>query len=28
VTVRESMWRDAKWACWQLGYEKVKVSGV
>ena len=25
VTVRESMWREAKWACGQLGYEKVKV---
>ena len=24
VTVRESMWRDAKWACGQLGYERVK----
>ena len=24
VTVRESMWRDAKWACGQLWYEKVK----
>lgn len=24
VTIRASMWRDKKWACWQLGYEKVK----
>lgn len=24
VTVRDSMWREAKWACGQLGYEKVK----
>ena len=24
VTVRESMWREAKWACGQLGYERVK----
>ena len=24
VTVRDSMWREAKGACWQLGYEKVK----
>lgn len=24
VTVRESMWREAKWACGQLWYEKVK----
>ena len=24
VTVRESMWRDAKWACGQLGYERVE----
>ena len=24
VTVRESMWREAKWACGQLGYELVK----
>lgn len=23
VTVRESMWREAKWACGQLGYERV-----
>lgn len=25
VTVRDSMGREAKWACWQLGYEKVKA---
>ena len=24
VTVRESMWREAKWACGQLSYERVK----
>lgn len=24
VTVRDNMWRKIKWACWQLGYEKVK----
>ena len=24
VTVRESMWREAKWACGQLGYERVR----
>ena len=24
VTVRESMWREAKWACGQLGYERVE----
>jgi len=24
VTVRDSMWREAKGACWQLGYEKIK----
>lgn len=23
VTVRDSMWREAKWACGQLGWEKV-----
>jgi 23S rRNA (adenine2503-C2)-methyltransferase len=23
VTIRDSMWRDAKWACGQLGWEKV-----
>ena len=27
VTVRESMWREAKWACGQLGYERVKWKG-
>ena len=26
VTVRDSMWREAKGACWQLGYEKVKEN--
>lgn len=26
VTVRESMWREAKWACGQLWYERVKKS--
>ncbi len=24
VTIRDSMGREAKWACWQLGYEEVK----
>ena len=24
VTVRDSMWREAKWACGQLGWEKVE----
>lgn len=24
VTKRDIMWDDIKWACWQLGYEKVK----
>lgn len=23
VTVRDTLWRDVKWACWQLGYETV-----
>jgi 23S rRNA (adenine2503-C2)-methyltransferase len=23
VTIRDSMWREAKWACGQLGWEKV-----
>lgn len=23
VTIRDSLWRDVKWACWQLGYEKI-----
>lgn len=23
VTVRDSMWEELKWACWQLGYEKI-----
>jgi 23S rRNA (adenine2503-C2)-methyltransferase len=24
VTIRDSMWRESKWACGQLWYEKVK----
>jgi 23S rRNA (adenine2503-C2)-methyltransferase len=24
VTIRDSMWRESKWACWQLWYEKVR----
>ena len=24
VTTRDIMWRELKWACWQLGYEKAK----
>jgi len=24
VTIRDSLWRELKWACWQLWYEKVK----
>lgn len=24
VTVRDSLWRDVKWACGQLGYEKIQ----
>ncbi len=27
VTTRDIMWRDLKWACWQLGYEKAKNKG-
>ena len=23
VTIRDSMWRESKWACWQLWYEKL-----
>lgn len=26
VTIRTPMWEEIKWACWQLGYEKVKNS--
>ncbi len=26
VTIRDSLWRELKWACGQLGYEKVKCE--
>lgn len=26
VTIRDSLWRDAKWACGQLGYEKLEAE--
>ena len=26
VTTRNIMWRELKWACWQLGYEKAKAN--
>ncbi len=26
VTIRQNMWRDEKWACWQLGWEKVSKA--
>ncbi len=27
TTIRETMWAEKKWACWQLWYEKVKDNG-
>jgi 23S rRNA (adenine2503-C2)-methyltransferase len=28
VTVRDTLWRNVKWACWQLGYEKIMKERI